>query len=352
MPARPPKMKFGFPSSESSSHIRTVWEITSWLRRATILLAADRSGLKAYLDQSEFVSDNAVDDTAKRMLKAGTILGLFNCNGTGSYSWNHQYSWARTESSNWKHLIAIIRHQLSYMNLVDDADFWCDKQFLPVDQLARDPAAYEAFLHGVEESHRQHAQWLAQVDDLKLCRSMADLGGGLGTFAMAWVRSSQTRRATIVDFPGVRVFLDDLLQQYNERLSFIGADLNVSFNFPGTFDFVLCANVLHLILRWPTLLEHMASTLAAGTLVGIFEADPDTAQGALFDLQVHLRSGRVASLLKPASIRKRLEEGGFENIRRVTTIDPEDPFRREYGLWLGKVPKRSNRRHSDQSGNR
>jgi hypothetical protein len=339
MPTGQPTMDPSEPSSRSSSRMRAVWELTFWLRRATILLAADYSGLKSCLDQNEFIALSAVDGTSGRLLKAGAVLGLFKFDDAGFYSWNSEYSWARTDLAHWKQLIAIVRHQFSYMNLVDNADFWNDHQLLPEVQLARDPAAYEAFLQGVAASHLQHAHWLSQLDDLKVCDSMADLGGGLGTYAMAWVRSSQNRRATIVDFPGVRPFLTDLLEQYKDQLNFVGADLNTSFSLPGDIDFALFANVLHLIPWWPTLLERIVGMLGEGTLVGIFEADPDTPQGALFDLQVHLRSGRVAGLLNPASVTSKLAEVGLENIQRVTTVDSEDPFRREYGLWLGKVPK-------------
>ena len=75
-------------------------------------------------------------------------------------------------------------------------------------------------------------------------------------------------------------------------------------------------------------------------MLGIFEADPRTPQGALFDLQVHLRSGRVAGLLDPDRVRTTLLESGLTNVRQMNNVDREDPFQREYVLWLGEVGRR------------
>ena len=188
-----------------------------------------------------------VDGTAIRLQKAGTILGLFHCYGDGAYSWHPEYQWARMDSGRWNQLIAIICHQLSYLNLVETSNFWTEGQLSPAAQLARDPSGYRAFLLGVAASHRRHAVWLSQLEDLKSCRSMADLGGGLGTYAEAWVSSSNERRALIFDLPGVEQFVLDLLHQYDSQLSFVGADLNQPFAVSGSsIDFILFANVLHL----------------------------------------------------------------------------------------------------------
>jgi len=330
---------YGIFSDGPSSQAHAVWEITAWLRRATILLASDRSGLKASLDERQFLLISTMDGTSARLLKAGTVLGLFESGENGSYSWSPDYSWVRTDSDGWKQLIAIIRHQLSYTDLVDCPTFWIDTPLSPAAQLARDPEAYEAFLRGVASSHRQHARWLSQIDVLKDRRNMVDLGGGLGTYAIAWVGSSRTRHATIIDLPAVADLLTDLLQEHRGQLKFIGADLNDSVELPATTDFVLFANVLHLIPSWPTLLARTVRTLQKDTIVGIFEADPQTPQGMLFDLQVHLRSGRLAGLLQPDTVTDKLTDLGLRNITRLTTADPKDPFQREYRLWLGEVSK-------------
>lgn len=326
-------------SDESSPYSLLIWEVMSWLRRATLLLAADRSGLKEILDQQESVLIKTVDGTSARLLKAGTVLGLFNCDSDGVYSWSCDYEWARTDDGRWKQLIWIICHQLSYLNLIENPAFWIGDQLSPAVQLARDPKSYKAFLQGVAVSHRQHASWLSHIEDLKTCQSMADLGGGLGIYATAWVMSSASRRATIVDLPGVAGFLASSSQLSEGRVTFIGADLTQPFTLPDSIDFVLFANVLHLIPGWPALLKRTIRTAQEGCVIGIFEADPRTPQGTVFDLQVHLRSGRLTGLLDPARVEGELAESGLHNVRRLTTADPEDPFRRQYSLWIGEVNK-------------
>ena len=315
-----------------------LWELTAWLRRATVLLAVERSGLKKALDPHGIVHVKSVDGTSARLLKAGAILGMFQCDPSDSYSWSCDYHWVRTDTAKWTQMIAIIRQHLSYLNLVESSSFWSENPLLPAAQLAMDPAAYRSFLDGVAASHRKHAHWLSQIDELATCQSLADLGGGLGTYALAWVNSSPKRRATIIDLPGVQTFLIDLLRLNTGRLDFAGEDLTKPFSLPPGTDFVLFANVLHLVPAWNMLLERTIRTANSGCTVGIFEADPTTSQGVLFDLQVHLRSGRVTGLLDPAIVTITLTSCGLTNIRHLKTGDPDDPFQREYNLWLGQVP--------------
>ena len=332
-------MNHSFTSGAALSQTEAVWAVAASLRRATIILAADRSGLKESLDRCEPVSIGTVDATSARILRAGTILGVFQCDKPGSYSWSSDYKWVPRNSSCWNQLIAIICHQLSYLNLVESPDFWREGHRSPAVQLANEPARYHSFLSGVAASHRQHAAWLSQIDELQQCRSMADLGGGLGTYAEAWVASSNTRMATIVDLPGVGEFLTDLMHRYDGQLKFIGADLNDPFALAEPVDFVLFANVLHLVPTWPELLGRAVHTSRHGCLIGVFEADPGTPQGTLFDLQVHLRSGRLTGLLDPALITNVLAQSGLRDVRRLSMTDPEDPFQRQYGLWIGEVAK-------------
>src|SRR5258708_1013029 len=166
---------------------------------------------------------------------------------------------------------------------------------------------------------------------------MLDLGGGLGTYSIAWVESRPTRTATIVDLPHLQRFFDDALKHANHRLSFKGADLTKPLTIPADVDFVLFANVLHLVPDWQRLLADTVDQGQDSCLVGIFEADPNTAQGMLFDVQVHLRSGRVTGLLEPTTLAKTMTNVGLKDVRRLSTDDPEDPFQRTCSLWLEAI---------------
>lgn len=319
------------------SHACAVWDALNWLRRATILLATEHSGLKRLLDEYNTVQLSIVDETSARILKAGAVLGVFAYNQDRGYSWSNEYRWIQTEHQYWKSLIAVLGHQSSYMNLVASNEFWAGNPLFPAAQLQNDPGAYHAFLYGVAASHQRHAEWLSQLEHLGSCRSMLDLGGGLGTYAIAWIKSLPDRRATIVDLPGIRGFLTATLADHQGQLDFIGADLTAPFTVPVAIDFILFANVLHLVPNWSNLLESTIRQVRKGTIVGVFEADPATPQGILFDLQVHFRSGRITGLLNPATVTQELLKAGLTNINRLSIRDPEDLFQREYGLWLGEV---------------
>src|SRR5262249_30846201 len=157
------------------------------------------------------------------------------------------------------------------------------------------------------------------LDDLRNCRVLVDFGGGLGTYAKAWVESDSNRRATIVDLPAVGPFVADLLAEYSNRIEFVGADLNHDMPTIPEADLLLFANVLHLIPAWPALLSRIIERIKYAPLIAIFEADADTPSGQLFDLQVHLRSGRMSGLLPQASIRDVLGGLPLQHLKYIVT---------------------------------
>lgn len=338
----------GVKLGQVGSDIQAIRDITTSLRRATVLIAAERAGLKESLDEVGRISVGSANATWARLLKAGAILGVFQSDDQGFYSWSPDYQWVRQKATGWDQMISIIGHQLSYLNLVNGPEFWATNGGLsPAHQLAAEPARYEAFLAGVAASHRQHAAWLSELEEVKMCRCMADLGGGLGAYAEAWIAANDHRSAIIVDLPGVGEFLTDLLRRSGGRVRFLPADLKESFTIPGSVDFVLFANVLHLLPEWPALLQRVTQTLPHGCLLGIFEADPATPQGILFDLQVHLRSGCLTGLLHPANIANVLTDSHLRDTKCLTTFDADDPFERQYRLWIGKVERPENRRQGE-----
>jgi SAM-dependent methyltransferase len=99
------------------------------------------------------------------------------------------------------------------------------------------------------EMHRAHllpAQTVASLVELGQATSLLDIGGGAGTFAIAFCRRFPHLRATVLDLPAVAAVTQTLLAQsdLSERIRTVGADYRQD-PLPPAHDVVLLCNVLH-----------------------------------------------------------------------------------------------------------
>ncbi|MBV9125546.1 MAG: hypothetical protein JO112_19530, partial [Planctomycetes bacterium] len=233
----------------------------------------------------------------------------------------------------WQSLIAIICHQISYLELAADGPRV--DSTLPRAQFEAHAGRYLHFLGGVDFSHREHSRWLAATPELRSCRSLVDLGGGLGTFSLAWVQSDAERSALVLDLPGVTQHIQ-IPAGLRTRLRTGDLDLNDFTGVPGPADLYLLANVLHLFPDWPRVVATAAVSMPATARLAIFEAEKDTAAGRLFNLQVHMRAGFRAGLLPDAEVEEVLRANGLDQITVKYLQRSDDPFRRRYRLWLAR----------------
>jgi hypothetical protein len=121
----------------------------------------------------------------------------------------------------------------------------------------------------------------------------------------------------------------------DERLRFLGADLLQHPSLPPG-DIYLLANVLHLLPGWPEVLRHVGEQAPISSFIVIMEANPIGPAGRLFDLQVHLRSGGITGLLRPVDVKSILVSLGLSEVHVLETFDENDPFQREYQLWIAQ----------------
>jgi hypothetical protein len=74
-------------------------------------------------------------------------------------------------------------------------------------------------------------------------------------------------------------------------------------------------------------------------VVAVFEADPDAGGGALFDLQIHVRSGLRGGLIPGRALDEAIREAGLAVYETLATADPADPFERGYELRLARATR-------------
>ena len=93
----------------------------------------------------------------------------------------------------------------------------------------------------------QPAREVAQQLSLKADRSLLDLGGGPGTYALAFLKHNPTLHATVMDRPAALDVARMLAEQssFGTRLTYQGGDF-LTARIAGTYDVVWYSNVLHI----------------------------------------------------------------------------------------------------------
>lgn len=307
----------------------TVHDVLVGIRLITSLLMADWLGVDDVLrDTTEPVGQ--LDETERRVLAALVALGVAEGNERPAFA----SSWAALgrERSSWDDLISLVRHQLGYANLADDLRVG-RKISGPAEQGTAPRDQYRAFLEGVDRTHRGHARWFSALPVLERATTLADLGGGLGTFSCAWVESRPSRHALLADLPDTVEIIDEIGTIGRvDRIDVVEVDLRLPTACHVGADLTLLANVLHLLSDWRGCLAAIADRMRVGSMLAVLEADPEVDGGPLFDLQVHLRSGLMGGLLPPEAIGETLRS--FGTVETIDVPDANDPLRRHYRLWL------------------
>ncbi len=270
------------------------------------------------------------NDSAAKIVLAAETLGLTCRDSAGSLRWAERVRTEASDARQWQKLCSMLPLYATYIMLAATGD---ESSASPGTQLSTDPQAYRCFLEAVHVSNLEHAAWVAALPAFSTAKTLVDVGGGYGTFALAWVGSSPGRDAVVIDLPGVAE-----LSPAHPRIRRISADLLGSCELPPGGDVYFFANVLHLLPNWREVLG-MARSAArhSDAMLAVHEARPDGAAGRWFDLQIHLRSGRITSLLDPSEIEEALGAATGSGTARFSYSAPGDPLRREFQLTVSKV---------------
>jgi cyclopropane fatty-acyl-phospholipid synthase-like methyltransferase len=194
---------------------------------------------------------------------------------------------------------------------------------------ASDRAEAKRLLDALHLHAQQIAPHLIAKLPLSGCRTLLDVGGGLGTFAAAFCRHYPRLRATLVEHPNIvplarRALRDSGMAQ---RVRVIGADF-LREALPRGFDTVFVSNVLHAhgVVENRSLLSQLHRCLnPRGHLIlrDVFMDRDRTAPewGALFSvsLLLHTPRGRCYAL---DEILQWLRQSGFTRIKGPLRSSP------------------------------
>jgi SAM-dependent methyltransferase len=187
----------------------------------------------------------------------------------------------------------------------------------------------ERLLQSLDRDARRIAPYLIARLPLSRSRTLLDVGGGLGTFALACCRRFRRLRATIVEHPKVVPITHHAVKNAKmaKRVQVIGLDI-VKDPLPRGFDLVLMSNVLHgqgakenraLLRRAYRSLNQGGRIILRDVLMSRTGTHSDW--GALFSvsLLVHTPNGRCYAL---DEVRAWLREAGFSSIQGPLRSSP------------------------------
>jgi ubiquinone/menaquinone biosynthesis C-methylase UbiE len=210
-----------------------------------------------------------------------------------------------------------------------DAGLAGDASNLPVDQegLLSDPVEAEIFSVAQHAASLGPAIRLATTIDLQGSRTLLDIAGGSGAFAITLCRHHPELAATIIDFPTVievaRRFVADA--GLSERIDLTGGNA-LDTDWPGNQDVVLMSYLLSAVKEddIPTLLDSAYRSLRPGGLLIVHDYMlDDDEQGPALAAQWFLLSLALqpdAGSFSAASLSVLLAEQGFTGVSSQTLI--------------------------------
>jgi precorrin-6B methylase 2 len=187
----------------------------------------------------------------------------------------------------------------------------------------------ERLLHGLELHAQEIAPYLIKNLSLSRCRTLLDVGGGLGTYSIAFCRFYPHLRATLVEHPSVSPLARRAVRQAGlaKRVRVIGMDFSRD-ALPRGFDAVFVSNVLHahgvdenrsLLLRLHSCLNPKGQLILRDVFMSRDRTAPEW--GTLFSvlLLLHTPRGRCYAL---DEILGWLRQAGFSDIARPFRSSP------------------------------
>jgi SAM-dependent methyltransferase len=110
----------------------------------------------------------------------------------------------------------------------------------------RSPEELRAFILGMHDIGRSSAQSILEHYDVSSHTSMLDVGGGPGSYSLAFTQANPKLRATVFDLPPVLEITREQIAKSGlaDRVCTCPGDMTAD-PLPGGHDFVLLSNIIH-----------------------------------------------------------------------------------------------------------
>lgn len=201
-----------------------------------------------------------------------------------------------------------------------------------------DESVRESFLMGMFNLASQMAPRIAHLVSLAGCRTLLDLGGGPGTYAIHFCLANPELSAVVYDLPTTRTFAEGTISRFDlaRRITFTPGDYNVD-PVPSGFDAAWLSHVLHADgpAACVALLRKAVAALNPGGILMVQEFILNDAKDgplfpALFSLNMLLgtEAGQAYSGSELAAM---MAEAGLVDVRRLELDLPNG-----YGVMSGR----------------
>ena len=117
---------------------------------------------------------------------------------------------------------------------------------VPQEERGKDPEQLRAFICGMGDIARQSAGAILDAVDVSPYTHLLDIGGGPGTYSIAFLNANPAMRATIVDLPDVLPIAEQQARNagLEDRIAFQAGDLTCD-QFRRGVDLILVSNIIH-----------------------------------------------------------------------------------------------------------
>jgi 2-polyprenyl-3-methyl-5-hydroxy-6-metoxy-1,4-benzoquinol methylase len=193
---------------------------------------------------------------------------------------------------------------------------------------------HHAFITGMDNLARFRVSEFVRALDLRGVKTVLDLGGGPGTYAIALARKGMD--VTLYDRPETMRIARNMAKKAGVRLTYRKGDF-IHDPIGKGFDLVLVSHILHAYSPEDNraLMKKCAAALNPGGLVAVQEVpiNEDMASppwGALFAVNMLVNTA-AGGCYPPAEIQGMLKEAGFTGVKQGTLS--------ETTLVTGRMPK-------------
>lgn len=184
-----------------------------------------------------------------------------------------------------------------------------------------DPEAARLYSESQHAGSLGPARTLDRLLDLSDARTLLDVGGGTGAFAITLTNSNPELCATVIDFPNVATLGETYVSEagLDDQVEFIHGDL-LSTDWPAGQDVLLMSYILSSVPgdRIPELIERAMAALNPGGrfIIHDFMVEPDREGpklAALWQFQ-HTAFNPEAKSVATDWVAKQLDEAGFSSL--------------------------------------
>lgn len=202
----------------------------------------------------------------------------------------------------------------------------------------RSPEELRAFICGMNDIAQFSAQDVLKAVDVSPYQSMLDVGGGPGTFSIAFLNANPRLQATLIDHPDVVDIAEEQVRAAGlvKRVSFIRGDF-LQTHWGSNYDLVFISNIIHsygdeknrdIVQRAYNALAPRGTIIIKDFLVDNDRSGPPYSLIFALHMLIHCGEGDTYPY---SSVDIWTREAGFINGRAV-------PITEQSRLWIAEKP--------------